>query len=197
MNTQEVWLSCFKDAQKTIEKFLSDPAQIAKCVQFSDILIDAYQRGATVFSCGNGGSHCDAMHFAEEMTGRYRKDRRPLGALALGDASHVTCVSNDYGFKFIFSRQVEGLARKGDVLIGLSTSGNSENVIQAMEVAKAKGVKTIALLGKGGGKMKDLADLSIIVPAETSDRIQEIHIKLIHTVIETVERKLFPDHYAP
>jgi D-sedoheptulose 7-phosphate isomerase len=196
MNTQEVWLNCFKDAQKTIEKFLSDPVQIAKCVQFSDILIDAYQRGATVFSCGNGGSHCDAMHFAEEMTGRYRKDRRPLGALALGDASHVTCVSNDYGFKFIFARQVEGLARKGDVLIGLSTSGNSENVIQAMEVAQAKGVKTIALLGKGGGKMKDLADLSIIVPAETSDRIQEIHIKLIHTVIETVERKLFPDHYA-
>jgi D-sedoheptulose 7-phosphate isomerase len=196
MNTQDVWLNCFTDARKTIEKFLADPAQIAKCVQFSEILIDAYQRGATVFSCGNGGSHCDAMHFAEEMTGRYRKDRRPLGALALGDASHVTCVSNDYGFKFIFSRQVEALARKGDVLIGLSTSGNSENVIQAMEAAKSKGVKTIALLGKGGGKMKELADLSIIVPAETSDRIQEIHIKLIHTVIETVERKLFPDHYA-
>jgi len=195
-STQDVWKKCFSDAQKTIEKFLQDPKNIQSCVQFSDMLIEAYQRGSTVFSCGNGGSHCDAMHFAEEMTGRYRKDRRPLGALALGDASHVTCVSNDYGFKHIFSRQVEGLGRSGDLLIGLSTSGNSENVIMAIEAAKAKGMKTIGLLGKGGGKIKDLVDLAIIIPAETSDRIQEMHIKLIHTVIETVERKLFPEHYA-
>lgn len=196
MKTQDVWTKCFEDAQKTIELFRKDPTQIEKCVEFSKILIDAYKKGSTVFSCGNGGSHCDAMHFAEEMTGRYRKDRRPLGALALGDASHVTCVSNDYGFKHIFSRQVEALARAGDVLIGLSTSGNSENVILAFEAAKAKGVRTIALLGKGGGKLKGMADLAIVIPAETSDRIQEMHIKLIHNVIETVERELFPDHYA-
>lgn len=195
MKPQDVWLNCFQEAQKTVEEFWKNPDQIQKCVQFSQLLIETYQNKATVFSCGNGGSHCDAMHFAEEMTGRYRKDRRPLGALALGDASHVTCVSNDYGFAHIFARQVEGLARTGDVLIGLSTSGNSENVIKAFEAAKAKGVKTVALLGRDGGKMKNMADLSIIVPAQTSDRIQEMHIKIIHTVIETVEREIFPENY--
>jgi D-sedoheptulose 7-phosphate isomerase len=195
MKPQDVWLTCFQDAQKTLEDFWKNPDQIQKCVQFSQLLIDTYKKGGTVFSCGNGGSHCDAMHFAEEMTGRYRKDRRPLGALALGDPSHVTCVSNDYGFAYVFSRQVEGLGRSGDVLIGLSTSGNSENVIKAFEAAKAKGMKTVALLGRDGGKMKGLADLSIIVPAQTSDRIQEMHIKIIHTVIETVEREIFPENY--
>lgn len=197
MGLNQVWTQCFKDAQITLDQFLNDPKQIESCVQFSQILIEAYRKGQTVFSCGNGGSHCDAMHFAEEMTGRYRKDRRPLGALALGDASHVTCVSNDYGFQYIFSRQVEALGRAGDVLIGLSTSGNSENVIQAMQAAKAKGLKTVGLLGKDGGKLKSLVDLAIVVPAKTADRIQEMHIKLIHTVIETVERDLFPEHYAP
>ncbi len=196
MKNQDIWLNCFKDAKFSLESFYGDPSNIEKCSQFSNLLIECYQRGSTVFSCGNGGSHCDAMHFAEEMTGRYRKDRRPLGAMALGEASHVTCVSNDYGFKYIFSRQVEALARKGDVLIGLSTSGNSENVIQAVQEAQKKGMKTIGLLGKGGGKLRDMVDLPIIVPGETSDRIQEMHIKLIHIVIETVERKLFPEHYA-
>ena len=196
MKTKDVWSQCFNEAQATLKKFSEDSHQIEKCAQFSNILINAYKKGGTVFSCGNGGSQCDAMHFAEEMTGRYRKDRKPLAALALGDASHVTCVANDYGFKFVFSRMVDALARSGDVLIGLSTSGNSENVITAFEAAKAKGVTTVALLGKGGGKLKDLADLAIVIPAETSDRIQEMHIKIIHTVIETVERELFPDHYA-
>lgn len=135
------------------------------------------------------------MHFAEEMTGRYRKDRKPLGALALGDAAHTTCVSNDYGFEFVFSRQLEGLGRSGDVLIGLSTSGNSKNVIRAFEAARKMGVKTVGLLGRGGGQLAGLADIAIIVPGETSDRIQELHIKLIHIVIETVERALFPENY--
>lgn len=192
---KSAWTNAFAEAKQTIEKFQNDPEQIEKCLKFSQILIEMYRSGGTVFSCGNGGSHCDAMHFAEELTGRYRKDRRPLGALALGDASHVTCTSNDYGFEHIFSRQVEGLGRPGDVLIGLSTSGNSKNVIRAFEAAKAKKMKTVALLGKDGGLMKDIADLAIIVPAQTSDRIQEVHIKIIHTVIETVERDLFPDHY--
>ncbi len=135
------------------------------------------------------------MHFAEEFTGRYRKDRRPLGALALGDPSHVTCVSNDYGFDEVFSRQLDGLGRKGDLLVGLSTSGNSKNVIRAFEVARKKGMGTVALLGRDGGALKALADLAIVIPAQTSDRIQEMHIKLIHTVIETVERELFPENY--
>lgn len=195
MNTIQVWKNCLSEAQEVLAAFISDPENIEKCENFSKILIECYQNGGTVFSCGNGGSHCDAMHFAEELTGRYRDERKPLGALALGDPSHVTCVSNDYGFEHIFSRQLEGLGRSGDVLIGLSTSGNSQNVINAVEAAKAKGIKTIALLGKTGGKLKDLADLSIVVPAQTSDRIQEIHIKLIHTVIESVERELFPENY--
>lgn len=196
MQPKEVWLTSFEEAHKTVEKFWKDPEQIAKCVKFSEILIDAYKKGGNVFSCGNGGSHCDAMHFAEEMTGRYRKDRKPLGALALGNAPHVTCVSNDYGFQHIFSRELEGLGRKGDVVIGLSTSGNSENVIKAFETAKAKGITTVALLGRDGGKMKGLADLAIIIPAQTSDRIQEMHIKIIHTVIETVERAIVPENYV-
>jgi D-sedoheptulose 7-phosphate isomerase len=158
-------------------------------------LIETFQAGGKLFTCGNGGSHCDAMHFAEEFTGRYRKDRKPLGALALGDASHVTCVSNDYGFDQIFSRQLEGLARRGDMLVGLSTSGNSANVIKAFESAKSMGVRTVALLGKDGGKLAPLADLAIVIKASTSDRIQEMHIKLIHTVIETVERQIFPENY--
>ncbi|MBL7669255.1 MAG: D-sedoheptulose 7-phosphate isomerase [Bdellovibrionaceae bacterium] len=195
MKTHDIWMTCFEDAKKSINTFVSDSEQMKKCEQFSTLLIETFRKGATVFSCGNGGSHCDAMHFAEELTGRYRKDRRPLGALALGDSSHVTCVSNDYGFKYIFSRQVEALARSGDVLIGLSTSGNSENVLLAFEAAKAKGVKTVALLGRDGGKLKNLADLAIVVPSQTSDRIQEVHIKLIHIVIETVERELFPENY--
>jgi D-sedoheptulose 7-phosphate isomerase len=196
MEVQQVWMNSLRNAQSVLERFVAEEQNLKNCQQFSNILIEAYTRGSTVFSCGNGGSHCDAMHFAEEMTGRYRKDRRPLGALALGDPSHVTCVSNDYGFNFIFSRQLEALARQGDVLLVLSTSGHSENVIRAVQSAKSQGLKTIALLGKGGGKLKDLVDLPLLVPGETSDRIQEIHIKLIHIVIETVERKLFPGHYA-
>lgn len=195
MTNHDVWTHSFEEAQKTLESFWKNPEQIQKCVQFSDLLVSVYRAGGNVFSCGNGGSHCDAMHFAEELTGRYRKDRRPLGALALGDMSHVTCVSNDYGFEHIFSRQIEGLGRKGDALIGLSTSGNSENVIRAFKAAKNKGIKTIGLLGRDGGKLKELSDLAIVVPAQTSDRIQEIHIKIIHTVIETVERAIFPENY--
>lgn len=191
----ETWKKSLADAQDTLQKFLADPELLKKCEEFSKILIQSFKSGGNLFTCGNGGSHCDAMHFAEEFTGRYRKDRKPLGALALGDASHTTCVSNDYGFEYIFSRQVQGLGRKGDVLVGLSTSGNSKNVILAVQEAKKLGIKTVALLGKDGGELKGLADLSIVIPAQTSDRIQEMHIKIIHTVIETVERELFPENY--
>ncbi len=191
----DVWKQSFDEARSTLVQFLQDPEQIQKCVRFSELLINTFENDGRVFSCGNGGSHCDAMHFAEEFTGRYRKDRRPLGALALGDPSHVTCVSNDYGFSEIFSRQLIGLARNGDLLLGLSTSGNSENVIKAVLAARDIGVSSICLLGRDGGKLKSLADLAIVIPAQTSDRIQEMHIKLIHTVIETVERRLFPENY--
>ncbi len=191
----QTWISALTEAQATLNAFVSDSEQLAKCEAFSKILIDTFKSGGKLFTCGNGGSHCDAMHFAEEFTGRYRKNRRPLGALALGDASHITCVANDYGFEHIFSRQLEGMARKGDALVGLSTSGNSANVIRAFESAKAMGVRTIGLLGRDGGKLAAMADLSIVIPGSTSDRIQEMHIKLIHTVIESVEREIFPENY--
>ncbi len=194
-STAEVWKSALVEAQETLSSFLANPEQMQKCLQFSELLTATFRSGGRLFTCGNGGSHCDAMHFAEEFTGRFRKDRAPLGALALGDPSHVTCVGNDYGFNEIFSRQLQGLARSGDLLVGISTSGNSENVIRAVQAAKEMGIKTVALLGRNGGKLKEMTDLSIVIPAQTSDRIQEMHIKLIHTVIETVERQLFPQNY--
>lgn len=195
METKDIWLQSLKEARTTLDHFLEDSSLLKKCTQFTDILTSAFKGGHNVFSCGNGGSHCDAMHFAEELTGRYRKNRRPLGALALGDSSHITCVANDYGFEHVFSRQLEGLGRKGDVLIGFSTSGNSKNVINAITAAKRIGLQTVGLLGRDGGEISKIVDLGIIVPAQTSDRIQEVHIKLVHTVIESVERKLFPENY--
>jgi len=196
MKTREVWTHALTEAQQVLKDFSSSEEQIQKCEAFSRMLLSTIGSGGNIFSCGNGGSHCDAMHFAEELTGRYRKDRKALGALALGDPSHVTCVSNDYGFAHIFERQLRGLGRKGDLLLGLSTSGNSENVIKAFEAAKGMNIQTVALLGRDGGRLKSMADLAIVVPAQTSDRIQEIHIKLIHTVIESLERELFPENYS-
>lgn len=195
MDHLSVWKASFKEAVQALDQFLSEPKNFELCQKFSQSLVETVNSGGNLFSCGNGGSHCDAMHFAEEFTGRYRKNRRPIGALALGDPSHVTCVSNDYGFDHIFSRQLEGLGRKGDLLVGLSTSGNSKNVMMAFETAKKMGIKRVALLGRDGGALKDMADIAIIVPGATSDRIQEMHIKLVHIVIETVERELFPENY--
>lgn len=195
MSSAQIWLTSLAEAQTSLDDFLKDKRNIELCTRFSDMLIATIKNGGNLFTCGNGGSHCDAMHFAEELTGRYRKDRKALGALALGDPSHVTCVSNDYGFEHIFARQVEGLGRPGDLLVGLSTSGNSANVIKAFEAAKNKGIQTVGLLGRNGGKLKEVADLAIVVPGGSSDRIQELHIKLIHIVIEVLERELFPENY--
>jgi D-sedoheptulose 7-phosphate isomerase len=195
MKTAQIWRDALTEAHQLTERFVNDPAQIEKCDRFSRMLTQLYLAGGNLFVCGNGGSHCDAMHFAEELTGRFRKERRPLGALALGDASHTTCVSNDYGFEHVFARQLEGLGRKDDLLVGLSTSGNSKNVIEAFRVAREKGISTVALLGREGGALKSLADLAIVIPAQSSDRIQEMHIKIIHTVIEACERVLFPGNY--
>jgi D-sedoheptulose 7-phosphate isomerase len=191
----EIWKKNLQKSQSIVEDFISSEELMNKAVAFSELLTGVYRSGGKVMSCGNGGSHCDAMHFAEELTGRFCKDRKPLGAMALGDPSHVTCTSNDYGFEYIFSRQVEALGRTEDLLLVLSTSGNSKNAIQAVRSAKKMGIKTVGLLGKTGGELKNLVDLSIVVPAEDSGRIQEMHIKLIHTVIETVERELFPENY--
>jgi D-sedoheptulose 7-phosphate isomerase len=192
---KDIWKSSFEEAKATIDQFLGQPEIWTKLDRFTELIYETFKSEKTVFACGNGGSHCDAMHFAEEWTGRYRKDRKPLGALALGDPSHVTCVANDFGFEHIFERQIQALGREGDALLLFSTSGNSKNLLLAAEAAKTKKIRTMALLGRDGGALKDRVDFSIIVPAKTSDRIQEVHIKLVHTVIETVERKLFPQLY--
>jgi len=189
------WIKNFRSAQAVLEEIINSEDILGACEQFSQILLECYEGQGKAMSCGNGGSHCDAMHFAEELTGQFYKPRRPLGAIALGDPSHVTCTSNDFGFEHVFARQVEALGRTGDVLIALSTSGNSKNVIKAVEKAKIMGIKTVGLLGKDGGVLKSMVDVPIVVPAKTSDRIQEVHIKIIHTVIETVERELFPENY--
>lgn len=184
-----------REAEKILRKFLETPGQLALCDSFVQEIVELYRRGGNLFVCGNGGSHCDSMHFAEEFTGRFRGNRKPLGALALGDPSHVTCVSNDMGFEYVFSRQLEALGRNGDVLVALTTSGNSQNIALALEAAKRLGIRTVLLNGKDGGRVKGKADLEIIIPGETSDRIQEMHMKIIHTLIESVERELFPQNY--
>lgn len=185
----------FQDAHSVLTKFISDEQNIIKVDTAVKMMVESYKNNGRVFSCGNGGSMCDAMHFAEELTGRFRKERRPLGAMAISDSSHISCVANDYGYDFIFSKYIEAWGNKGDVLLAISTSGNSPNVINAVNAAKAKGMKVVGLLGKGGGKMKDMVDVALIVDSNVSDRIQEIHIKCIHIMIEGIERNLFPENY--
>ncbi len=188
-------LESLKDAQKTLSSFIESKENSDKIQSAISMMVDAYKADGRIFSCGNGGSMCDAMHFAEELTGRFRKERKPLAAMAINDPSHLTCVSNDYGYDYVFSRYVEAWGKKGDVLLAISTSGNSSNVILAVEAAKKKGMKVVGLLGKGGGKLKEMVDLPIIVESSISDRIQEIHIKCIHIFIEGIERALFPENY--
>jgi len=189
MEYQHIISQELREAQTVLDTFLSDPVQIEKIEKAASLMADAISNNHKIISCGNGGSHCDAMHFAEELTGRYRDDRRSLPAIAISDVSHMSCVSNDFGFEFVFSRFVEGLGQAGDVLLGLSTSGNSANIIRAVEAAKAKGMKVIILSGKDGGKLAGQADVEIRVPHfGYADRIQEIHIKVIHIFMLLIEK---------
>lgn len=177
------------EAQEVLHKFLSDQTQMEKIESAGTMMAEAIRNGGKIISCGNGGSQCDAMHFAEELSGRYRESRPALPAMAISDSSHITCVSNDFGYEFVFSRFIEGLGKSEDVLLGLSTSGNSENVINAFLAAKKIGMKTIALTGKDGGKLAPLADIEIRVPHHGyADRIQEIHIKVIHIFMMIIEK---------
>ena len=179
----------FIEAQSVLAEFLSNEENFAKIEKAGKILCEAIDSGKKILSCGNGGSMCDAMHFAEELSGRYRNDRAALPAISISDPSHISCVGNDYGYQFIFSRMVEAIGQPGDVLLGISTSGNSENVIRAIEAAKKKGIKVIGLTGKDGGKIASLCDVEIRAPqSEYADRAQEIHIKVIHSLIDFVEK---------
>ncbi|WP_341501600.1 D-sedoheptulose 7-phosphate isomerase [Gallaecimonas sp. GXIMD4217] len=176
------------EAALVLNKFANDEAQLAAVTQAAELLAGQFRAGKKVISCGNGGSHCDAMHFAEELTGRFRDNRQGFPAIAISDPSHLSCVGNDYGYEYVFSRYVDAVGQEGDVLLAISTSGNSGNILRAVESAKAKGMKVIALTGKDGGKMAGLADVEVRVPHfGYADRIQEIHIKVIHSIILMVE----------
>lgn len=178
----------FTDAQRVLDEFIQNGDNWVAFERAGNIMVDAIKNGHMIFSCGNGGSMCDAMHFAEELSGRFRQDRPAMAAVAISDASHLTCVGNDYGFDYVFSRYIEGLGKPGDVLLAISTSGNSKNINNAAKAAKAKGMKVVALTGKTGGELASLADVELRAPkSEFSDRVQEIHIKLIHSFIHFIE----------
>ena len=188
-------LESYKTELTLLENFIKEEEERKETERVAKELADVFQKGNKVLICGNGGSNCDALHFAEEFTGRFRGDRRALPAIAISDSSHITCVGNDYGFDYIFSRGVEAYGKEGDMFFGISTSGNSPNVIKAVEAAKNIGMKTCVLLGKDGGKLKGMCDYEFIIPGKTSDRIQEIHMMILHIIIEGVERIMFPENY--
>ena len=180
-----------QEAAQVLSSFLTRPENISAIEEASKVISDAVKAGGKVISCGNGGSHCDAMHFAEELTGRYRENRKAIPAICVSDPSHISCVSNDFGYEFVFSRYLEALGNKGDVMLGISTSGNSGNIIRAAQTAKERGMKVIILSGKDGGKLAPYADVEIRVSHfGYADRIQEIHIKVIHILILLIEKQV-------
>ncbi|AKD02455.1 D-sedoheptulose 7-phosphate isomerase [Pontibacter korlensis] len=189
--TSTTILAELTQAQEVLSAFLSDAQNIASIEQAADAMANSIKNGGKILSCGNGGSMCDAMHFAEELTGRYRDNRKAIPAISISDPSHMSCVGNDYGYDHVFSRYLEALGNNGDVLLAISTSGNSSNVIKAAETAKAKGMKVVGLTGKDGGKLAPLCDVEVRVPHfGYADRVQEIHIKVIHILILLLEQKL-------
>ena len=190
-NIQEQIRASLQEGRQVLENFLAQEANLAAIEKAALMMTAALRSGKKILSCGNGGSHCDAMHFAEELSGRYRENRPALAAMAISDPSHISCVGNDYGFDFIFSRMVEALGSEGDVLLGISTSGNSKNIMQAVDAARKKGMQVVLLSGKDGGKLAGTADVEIRVPHfGYADRIQEIHIKVIHILIQQIEAGL-------
>ena len=184
-----------QEAQETLRAYLRDQTALSRVEEFAARLTETFRGGGKVLACGNGGSMSDAMLFAEEWTGRYRSARVPLPAIAISDPGHLSCVANDFGYTEVFARQIQALGKSGDLLLLLSTSGNSPNLLRAAEEGRLIGLEIVGLLGKGGGRLKDLCTIPIVVPGGTSDRIQELHIKIIHAVIEAVERTLFPELY--
>jgi D-sedoheptulose 7-phosphate isomerase len=191
MNFQSIISAELRQAAEVLQKFISDPANLQQIEKASNAIAESIRKGGKVISCGNGGSHCDAMHFAEELTGKYREPRKAIPAICISDPSHISCVSNDYGYEFVFSRYLEALGNKGDVLLGISTSGNSANILRAAETAREKGMTVIILSGKDGGKLAPLADIELRVPHfGYADRIQEVHIKIIHILMLLIEKQL-------
>lgn len=184
-------LDDLKEARHVLDNYIQAPDTAKQIEHAIEVMVQSIKQGGKVISAGNGGSMCDALHFAEELTGRYRGDRPSYPAIAVSDPSHITCVGNDYGFDYIFSRFVEGMGRPGDVFLGISTSGNSKNIIEACNVCKKMGMTSICLLGKNGGALKDLCDIPLIVEHDGyADRIQEVHTMIIHIFIRGIEEML-------
>lgn len=181
----------FSEAEKTLKNFITNPRNIETIEKIADLIAEAFERDNKVIIFGNGGSMCDAMHFAEELTGHFRQNRKALPAFAISDPAYITCVANDYGFEEIYSRGVEAYAQAGDIVIGISTSGNSLNVIKGLQKALNLDCFTVALLGGNGGKIAGTCDFEIVVPSFATERIQEIHIMIIHIIIELIEQRLF------
>jgi len=178
-------------AQNVLQNFISNEKNIESIEIAGSIMVEAIKNGSKIISCGNGGSMCDAMHFAEELTGRFRNDRKSLPSIAISDPSYITCTANDYGFEFVFSRFIESMGKSGDVLLAISTSGNSKNICLAAQKAKEQGMKIVSLSGNSGGTLQELSDVCICVQNDGySDRIQEVHIKIIHSLIHFIEMNL-------
>lgn len=193
---KEYVLGSLQEAKSALENLLSNEPTLEAIARAGDALVTVFRNSHRVFSCGNGGSMCDAMHFAEELSGRYRLDRRGLPAVAISDPSHISCVSNDYGYDHIFSRYLESHATPGDCLVAISTSGKSSNVLEAARRARDIGMTVIALTGRAASPLSPLADIEVCTPGGAfADRVQELHIKVIHILIELVERHLFPENY--
>ena len=195
-NLVDVVAGDLAEAAEALERLRSNPDALNAIAAAGELIAGSLRSGGKIMSCGNGGSLCDAMHFAEEMTGRFRNDRKPYAAVSISDASHMSCVGNDYGYEFGFARYVEGVGRAGDVLLAISTSGTSRNIVLAAKTSKSMGVKVIGPTGRAGSPFADLADVAIVTPGgRYADRVQELHIKVIHILIELTERQLDPQNY--
>jgi D-sedoheptulose 7-phosphate isomerase len=196
MSDVAVVRAALAEAAASVEHLYGDEAALAAIARAGQMLADTFAAGGRAYSCGNGGSMCDAMHFAEELTGRFRDDRPGYAAMAIADPSHLSCVGNDYGYEQVFARFIEAHGRAGDVLLAISTSGTSRNVVAAARAARQRGVRVIALTGRAGTPLAEVADIAIVTPAgRYADRVQELHIKVIHILIELVERRLAPENY--
>ncbi|VFP84285.1 Phosphoheptose isomerase [Candidatus Erwinia haradaeae] len=188
---QEIIRAELGQALEILNVFLNNQKNI-EAIEFAAVLLsDAFKKGGKVLSCGNGGSHCDAMHFAEELTGRYRESRPGYPAIAISDISHFSCVSNDFGYDYVFSRYIESVGKPGDILLGISTSGTSKNILKAVQAAYVLGMKIVLLTGSETSDISSMADVIIRVPHfGYADRIQEIHIKVIHVLILLIEKEM-------
>jgi len=181
----------FLESLDILNQFISDERNFKNIESAGDLMVKSIKSGCKIISCGNGGSMADAMHFAEELSGRFRENRKAISAISISDPTHISCTANDFGYDFIFSRFIESIGKKGDTLLAISTSGNSGNVIKAAEKARENGIFVIALTGKDGGKLSGLCDIEIRAPySKYADRVQEIHIKVIHSLIQYIESNI-------